>query len=73
MLHYRGRVISCSVLREPDADESGCAAWIAVPDEPVDVQLGMPLSLTATVLPGRTLLMLGCAVPGDEETWPGSR
>jgi hypothetical protein len=29
-----GTSVECGLLREPDADREGCAAWIAVPLEP---------------------------------------
>jgi hypothetical protein len=57
ILHWRGRAIGCSVLRDPDADEHGCAAWIAVPGEPVRIAYGEDFRLTATVLPGKCILI----------------
>jgi hypothetical protein len=77
ILRYRGRAVPCTPLRDEDLDEHGCAAWIAVPDEPVALREGEFFELTATVpLPDDSVLFPGFAVPGlgaGEETWPGSR
>ena len=63
VLHWNGRVIPCSMLRDPDQDEPGCAAWLAVPGEAVRIGPGQFFSLKATgrlpdgclVLPGFTI------------------
>jgi len=73
VLHYSGRAIPCSVLRDPDQDEHGCAAWVAVPGEAVNIRPGESVRLTAAVLPGRTLLLADLGLGADEEAWPGSR
>lgn len=75
VLHYRGRAVPCSPLRDEELDEHGCAAWIAVPDEPVDLRYGEDFRLTAPPggLPENTVLYPGFPVPGEEEAWPGSR
>jgi hypothetical protein len=73
VLHYRGRAVTCSVLREPGADEHGCAAWLAVPDEPLTLRYGEDFRLTATLLPAHTLLLADLGLEHDEEPWPGPR
>ena len=72
VLHYRGRAIPCTALRDEDLDERGCAAWIAVPDEPVTIGPDEYFQLTAVVLPGQTLLLADLGLEADE-AWPGSR
>ena len=63
VLHYRGRAIPCTVLRDPDLDEHGCAAWIAVPDESlVILPVGEDFRLTAPPA-GRT--HAACRTPGS--------
>jgi hypothetical protein len=74
---YRGRVIPCTPLRDPDLDERGCAAWVAVPDEPVHLRPGEEFVLTVRengILPDDTVVFPGFTVPGvNEDAWPGSR
>jgi hypothetical protein len=52
-----GTVIACDVLRDPDQDESGCAAWIAVPRDPMPVATG-GFVVRADVLHPKTVLKL---------------
>jgi hypothetical protein len=76
ILCYRGRVIPCTPLRDEDADEPGCAAWLAVPDEPVALQPGEEFVLTLrenAALPDDCVVLPGFAIPGlDEEARPGA-
>ena len=50
-----GTVIPCDVLRDPDQDKDGCAAWVAVPRKPVPP--GMGIAPKAALLPPRTSLL----------------
>jgi hypothetical protein len=50
-----GRVIPCDVLRDPDLDRDGCAAWVVVPRDP-DLIVTMRGALEADVIPARTSL-----------------
>lgn len=51
------REYPCDVLRDPDQDRDGCAAWVTVPREPLpdDYRLHQ-VEIRAAVLPARTLL-----------------
>jgi hypothetical protein len=74
VLTVNGRAYGCDVLRDPDLDEHGCAAWVAVPAEQVIIREGDSIELTATELPDDTVLYPGITIPGlDEDAWPGSR
>ena len=69
ILHWRGRVIPCSMLRDPDQDEPGCAAWLAVPMEDVRIAPGEKFMLTATVrLPDGCLVLPGFTVDEGADT-----
>jgi hypothetical protein len=58
-----GTIVECDVLRDPDQDRDGCAMWIAVPREPLDINTGA-FALLADVLPGKTILRC-CTGSGD--------
>jgi hypothetical protein len=75
VLHYRGRAIPCTPLRDPDMDEPGCAAWLAVPAEQVRLRYGEEFSLTVPpdCLPDNCVVLPGFTVPDEEGSWPGSR
>jgi hypothetical protein len=52
-----GREYPCDVLRDPDQDADGCAAWVAVPRQPLPpLPPGQSMSVRASVLPARTAL-----------------
>lgn len=51
-----GTTVRCGVLRDPDNDKPGEAAWIAHPLEPYAIQAGDKLSVG--LLPGCTSLRL---------------
>lgn len=51
-----GREYPCDVLRDPDQDRDGCAAWVAVPREPLPPS-GESMSVRAGMLPARSLLV----------------
>lgn len=51
-----GQEYPCDVLRDPEQDSDGCAAWVVVPrDELPPYSAGM--SVCASVLPAKTLLV----------------
>lgn len=62
ILHWRGRAIGCFMLRDPDADERGSVAWMAVPAEDVHIAPGEDFRLTATVLPDGCIVLPGFTV-----------
>jgi hypothetical protein len=47
----------CDVLRDPDEDTDGCAAWVAVPRDPIPPG-AVPEALRAAVLPAKTALIV---------------
>jgi hypothetical protein len=52
-----GREYPCDVLRDPDQDTLGCAAWVAVPRRPLPALApGETMSVLASVLPAKTAL-----------------
>jgi hypothetical protein len=59
-----GREYPCDVLRDPDQDRDGCAAWVAVPRGPLP-QAGEDVSVRAGELPAKSLLVfdLGLEMP----------
>lgn len=65
MLHWRGQAIPCLMLRDPDSDERGCAAWLAVPAEHAEIAAGEEFTLTAGRLPDGCVVLPGFTV-GDE-------
>jgi hypothetical protein len=73
ILHYRGRAVGCEVRRATELDRRGCAAWLAVPAEPVAVLPGEKIRLTAAVLPAGTVLIADLAspppLPGEDAWW----
>jgi len=72
ILHYRGRAIGCSVLRDPGQDRRGRTAWVAVPAEPVTIAPGEEYEVTATVLPDGAELLADFTSPeppGEDEWW----
>ncbi|MCL2732482.1 MAG: hypothetical protein FWE15_20960 [Actinomycetia bacterium] len=53
LLLANGETVPCRCLRDPDLDEDGCAAWIAVPG----TNPGAPVTeVLADVLPARSSL-----------------
>jgi hypothetical protein len=53
------------VLRDESLDEHGCAAWVAVPDEPVTIPDGEKYRVTADVLPDGCELIADFRAPLD--------
>lgn len=51
------REYPCDVLRDPEQDSDGCAAWVVVPREALP-PLGESACVRAAVLPAKTLLVL---------------
>jgi len=51
------REYQCDVLRDPEQDSDGCAAWVVVPREPLP-PLREGACVRAAVLPAKTLLLL---------------
>ena len=66
ILEYRGLAISCTPLRDPDMDRRGEVAWIAVPDQQIDLRPGEEFRLTVPPdgLPDNSVLYPGFAIPG---------
>jgi hypothetical protein len=60
-----GVVIACDVLRDPDGDTDGCAAWLVVPHKELPADLGS-WQVTADMLPGKSILCLSVPVPEPE-------
>jgi hypothetical protein len=58
-----GSVTECWVLRDPDQDKNGCAAWIAVPQ---GLLTSPPSVLSVDMLPGKTVIIL--EMPADSVT-----
>ena len=56
-LHIGDREYPCDVLRDPDRDENGCAAWICVPREPLPPG-AVPCSVSADMLPAKSSLLI---------------
>lgn len=52
-----GREYPCDVLRDPEQDDDGCAAWVVVPRGKLP-PYGPGMSVLASVLPAKTLLIL---------------
>jgi hypothetical protein len=52
-----GKEYPCDVLRDPDQDRDGCAAWVAVPREPLP-PAGEDVCLRAGMLPAKSLLVI---------------
>jgi hypothetical protein len=59
-----GREYPCDMLRDPDLDRDGLAAWVAVPREPLP-PAGRDMTLRAGMLPGNTMLVFhpGMEIP----------
>jgi hypothetical protein len=52
-----GQEYPCDVLRDPDQDENGCAAWVAVPREPPPV-IAAGFEVLAGMLPAKSRLLI---------------
>lgn len=57
-----GREYPCDVLRDPDQDSDGCAAWLAVPRGPLPA-CGASASVRAGMLPAKSVLIVSVEVP----------
>jgi hypothetical protein len=64
VLTVDGRQFPCDVLREPGQDRGGCAAWLAVPREPLPVVTDKDMVLNATLIPAMSILII--AVPLED-------
>jgi hypothetical protein len=79
ILRARGRDIRCIPLRDPDQDEPGCAAWLAVPAEDFLLRRGEEFDLFVAdppdgYLPDNCVILPGFTIPGaGVEAWPGPR
>lgn len=56
VLHVAGREYPCDMLRDPDHDKDGVAAWVAVPREALPASTD-GMTMTAAVLPAMTSLI----------------
>jgi hypothetical protein len=70
VLHAGGRDYPCDVLRDPDQDKDGVAAWVAVPRDSLPAVTG-GMTVTAAVLPAMTGLIL-CLNTEDDGDGNGS-
>jgi len=72
ILRARGRDIPCTALRDPDQDEGGCAAWLAVPDEDITLRRGEAFDLFVAdppegCLPDNCVVLPGFTIPWARE------
>jgi hypothetical protein len=64
-----GAEYPCGVIRDPDLDEDGCAAWVAVPREPLppaaasSILAGVPVGIRAGMLPAKSVLLMDLDLP----------
>ena len=73
------REVQCIPLRDPDQDETGCVAWLAVPAEDFMLRRNEDVLLFVLdppegYLPDNSVILPGFRIPGAvDEAWPGSR